>query len=90
MQLQLLLFRFLQSQREARFDMYKQTLSKILPWFFALDHVHYARWLSIHLHDLDILNIVSPTTYTEFNKGTFVTQKSTNRFSTIAHDQVHE
>lgn len=70
--------------------MYKESLCEMLPWFFALDHVHYAHWLSIHLHDLEHLNIASPSTHREFCRGAFVTKRSTHRFSTIAHDQVHE
>lgn len=25
-----------------------EALTKIVPWFFALDHAHYARWTPVH------------------------------------------
>lgn len=34
--------------RSENFSLYKNALKQLLPWFFALDHYHYARWLSIH------------------------------------------
>ena len=49
-------------------------------------HVGY----SVHSHDLSNLQSVSPKTYEEFVKGHFVTQKSSHKFSKLAHDQVHE
>ncbi|WAR30058.1 LOW QUALITY PROTEIN: hypothetical protein MAR_003626 [Mya arenaria] len=90
LQLELLLLRFIQAQREADFELYKESIREILPWYFALDHIHYARWLSVHLRDLDVLNITSLSTFLAFNGGSFVTQKTTRKFSAIAHDQVHE
>ena len=29
----------------------------MLPWIYFLDHVHYARWLSIYLHDLEQVEV---------------------------------
>ena len=57
---------------------------------FALDHIHYSRWLTIHLKDLNDLPVVCPSEYNAFSNGKFVTQKSTHRFSAIPHDQSHE
>ena len=56
----------------------------------ALDHYHYARWLSIHIKDLQQLETSCPSVYRQFMVGHFVTQKSTRKFSTTAHDQIHE
>ena len=49
LQLELLLLAFVRSFREANFELYIDTLSKMVPWFFSLDHTNYARWLPIHL-----------------------------------------
>ena len=57
---------------------------------FSLDHYHYARWMMVHVRDLLALEVNSPTTHSEFIKGNFVTQKTTHKFSALAHDQVHE
>lgn len=90
MDMELLLLKFIRSQREANFDMYIECLREMLPWFFLLDHVHYARWLTVHVQDLTQLQVSNQATFEQFSKGAFVTQKSTRKFSAMAHDQVHE
>jgi hypothetical protein len=50
--LQIILLVFVRSIREGNFTLFVETLKQMIPWFFALDHVHYARWLSIHLKDM--------------------------------------
>ncbi|KAH3875539.1 hypothetical protein DPMN_038807 [Dreissena polymorpha] len=44
MQLEILFFflQFMKSQREANFEMYVECLGKMVPWMFAMNHVHYA------------------------------------------------
>ena len=85
-----LLMKFLHFQREGVYSAYVDSLAEIILWLFTFDHSHYARWLSVHLHDLSNLQSISPNTYEEFVKGHFVTQKSSHKFSKLAHDQVHE
>lgn len=89
-QLELLFLQFLRSQREQNYVAYVESLRKIIPWMFALDHYHYARWMTVHVRDLLALEFNCPTTHAEFLKGNFVTQKTTHKFSALAHDQVHE
>ena len=90
LQLELLFLRFLRGQRELNFKEFIASLLKITPWMFAMDHFHYARWMAVHVMDLLNLQRTSEDTYKEFMKGNFVTQKTNNRFSAMAHDQVHE
>lgn len=47
--LQTTLFIIVKSLRDANFEMYISSLKAIIPWMFALDHVHYERWLSIYI-----------------------------------------
>ena len=51
LQLQLCVLQYIHAVRSADFEDYTQSLTNLMPWFFALDHVHYARWLSVHLRD---------------------------------------
>ena len=44
---------FVRSIREENFELYKKRLKKMLPYFFALDQTHFARWLTIALNDLE-------------------------------------
>ena len=89
-QLELLFLEFLRSQREQNYVAYVESLRKIIPWMFALDHYHYARWMTVHVSDLLALQKKCPSIHAEFLKGNFVTQKSKHKFSALAHDQVHE
>ena len=57
---------------------------------FALDHHHYARWLSVHVRDMKYLKTTHPDIYQEFCKGKFVVKKTNNCFSLMALDQNHE
>ena len=64
---------FLRSIRSRNFELYVLSIAKILPWLFALDHYHYARWLSIHLYDMQRLEQTDPQIHHEFcMKGNFV------------------
>ena len=55
-----------------------------------MEHYHYARWLTVHVTDCQELQNDSPDTHREFVKGNLVTQKSSHKFSALAHDQIHE
>ena len=46
------LFMFTRSIRSTNFVLYKYAIDGLLKWMFALDHFHYARWLSVHLFDM--------------------------------------
>ena len=79
---------FVRAHRERNFSRYVESLKAIVPWFFALDHHNYARWIPVHIHDMESL----PTSiHQEFEEhGHWVVQKTTNRFSAMPIDQAHE
>ena len=84
------MLQFVRSIRERNFKLYNQSLSQIIPWLFALDHINYARWLPVHIADM--LNLIRshPDVYFEFMKGHFAVQKTNKVFSAISIDQCHE
>ena len=90
MQLELLLLVFLRSICQANFPLYVNSIAKMLPWFFALNHQNYTRWLSVHLLDMCTLHQTAPEVACKFNEGFFTVSKSSNRFSAIVIDQAHE
>ena len=51
----------------------------IMPSMFALDHINYARWLSVHLRDMTTLRMQKshPCVYETFASGAFAVRKST-------------
>lgn len=90
LKLQLLALIFVRSIRTGNFQLYIDILTKIVPWFFALDRVHYARWLPIHIRDMVTLHERHPSIHAEFVKGRFVVAKTQKLFSTMSVDQAHE
>ena len=90
LQLQLYIIIYIKAIREADFQLYVEALSKIVPWFFALDHTHYARWIPVHLRDLISLKEYHPSIYEQFMIGNFTVRKSERIFSAIAIDQTYK
>ena len=70
--------------------MYLDALKGLAPWFFALDHTNYARWIPVHLRDMTELHKTHPDVYYEFSIGHFTVQKTKRIFPTIPIDQAHE
>ena len=52
MELELCMLIFVCSLCVASFAMYLDALTELVPWFFALDHTNYARWIPVHLRDM--------------------------------------
>ena len=90
MELELCILTYVRSLREANFAMYLDALTELVPWFFALDHTNYARWVPVHLRDMAELPKTHPNTYRGFNAGHFTVQKTKRIFSSIPIDQAHE
>ena len=70
--------------------MYLDALTELVPWFFALDHTNYARWIPVHLRDMAELANKHPDVFTEFSNGHFTVQKTKRMFSAIPLDKAHE
>ena len=60
------LLRYIRSLREGNFQLYVESLTQLMPWMFALDHTHYALWLSIHIRDMTTLADKHPDVLAEF------------------------
>jgi hypothetical protein len=76
--------------RSLIFDMYIAVLIELMPWFFALDRTHYARWLSVHVRDMQGLQSKYPGLAKEFRAEKFTVCKTDNPFSAMPLDQAHE
>ena len=57
---------------------------------FALDHVHYSRWLPVFLHNIERLEDTNKNIFQNFMEGRFVVTKSGKLFSCIAEGEAHE
>jgi hypothetical protein len=87
---QLTILLFVRSLREGRFCLYKGSIRQLLPYFFALDKYNYARWLTVHLHDMMQLDKTCPSVKGKFEEGSFVVRKTQRKFSALAIDHAHE
>ena len=59
--LEMLLLRFVRLLRSKNFKLFVKCLEEILTFSFALDHLNYVRWLSVHLKDLKSLSSTKPS-----------------------------
>ena len=83
---EILAFTFIRAHRQKSFDLFVKSLESLAPWFFALDHVNYARWIPVHVEDMKSL----PAGIKEQLKSSWVVQKTQNKFSSMPIDQAHE
>ena len=81
---------FIRSLRQSSFDLFIDALTQLVPWFFALNHQNYARWASVHLRDMRLLDSIHPQTSKEFRSGNFTVNTTGRPFSAIGLDQAHE
>ena len=86
-QLEALLFTFIKSLRDADFELFLDCFKSINKWMFSLDHLHYTRWLTVFIKDLEQLN---PEVLNAFKKGYFTVKPIKRIFSNIGIDQAHE
>lgn len=69
LKLELTLLVFIKAIRERNFSLYVSSLEEMIPWFFALDHYHYARWIAVHIRDMKNLYTLNPDTWIKFCEG---------------------
>ena len=61
----------------------------MVPFFFAIDHLNYARWLFVYQKYLKSLSLTNSTIYATFLEKFCVTKTLWN-FSSIPSDNAHE
>ncbi len=85
-QFEILMCIFIRAQRTGNFNLYLDALEALVPWFFALDHINYARWIPVHIRDMKFL----PDSIQDEFQRFWAVQKTSNVFSSIPIDQAHE
>lgn len=68
---------FIRSHREGNFPLYIESLKALVPWFFALNHHNYARWIPIHIRDME--NLPEPIAQEFHENKHWVISKTDNR-----------
>ena len=77
---------FVRAHRSNDFNLFVESLEALVPWFFALDHINYSRWIPIHICDMKSL----PSAVNEDLAQFWVLQKTSHKFSCMPIDQGHE
>ena len=90
LELELTLLKCVQSLRQGDFQLYVDSLVNLVPWFFALGHIHYSRWVPVHIRDMTGLHVSHPNVATKFQNGHFFVKKTLNAFSSLPIDHAHE
>ena len=88
LELEILILEIVRTTREGNFNSYVVSVTALMPWMFALDHVNYARWFSVHVRDMATLHKSHPSVYQKFTSRAFAVQKSKNTFSAIVKGEV--
>jgi hypothetical protein len=86
LRLEIMILIFIKAHRERQFQLFVEILDALAPWFFALDHVNYSRWLPIFINDMKSL----PDEIKDYLPKFWVIQKTEKKFSSIPIDQAHE
>lgn len=90
MNLQRLVLVFISLLRIGNFQLYVESLTKLVSWFFAMNHVNHARWIPINIRDMCSISSLHPHILREFSDGKFVIHKTARPFSAIGIDHAHE
>ena len=86
LEFEILVMIFIHAHRINDFKLYIESLEALAPWFFALDHTNYARWIPIHVRDMKSLS----DDIKGYLEKCWVLRKTQSKFSCIPIDQGHE
>lgn len=67
--LEVVLLSYVRAVRCGDFEVYKDSICSMLPWYFLFDHQNYSRWLSVHLQDLEELHLKARDVFQQFKSG---------------------
>lgn len=62
----------------------------MVPYFFSMDRVNYARWLPVYLSDMNMLESKRPDVYREFMAGSHSVSRSEQPFAQVWPDMALE
>lgn len=79
----LLVLQFVRSVRSSNKSLYLTSLIKTTYYFFALNHVHYARWTPVNIRDRIMLHEMHPGINCHFMENHFTISKASKHFSNI-------
>ncbi|CAH1225893.1 unnamed protein product [Diabrotica balteata] len=85
-----ILLEFQFSERSGNWEIHLSSFRKMLPYFFAFDHVNYSRWGTIYLMDMYKLHGEAPEVHEECMNENFVVKRLNGNFNQLSVDQALE
>ena len=86
-----LLLTFIRATREGNWSLHLECIREMLPWYFAYDHVNYARYLPVYLLHMIQLPETHPEAQMMLENGEFGVQRTTEHgFAQLPIDQTIE
>ena len=85
-----LLLQFIRATRTGDWNLHLACVRKLLPWFYAYDHQHYARYLTMYWCDMVRLPDTNPSASEALKAGDFTATRSSKSFAKVPVDQTIE
>ena len=82
------LLSLIRAERSGNWSLYIESLTSMLPMFYAYDRVNYSRWLPIYICDMVDLEENAPEVHKEFLLGKFSINRTGNPYAAVLTDMV--
>ena len=86
----LVLLQFIKAERTGNWKLHLTATAAMVPHFFAMDRINYARWLPVYLSDMNTLETSHPEVYKEFINGNHSVSHSKEPFAQVWTDMALE
>jgi hypothetical protein len=86
----LLLLQFVKAERTGNWKLHLSATAAMVPHFFSMDRVNYARWLPVYLSDMNMLESHHPEVYQEFMAGSHSVSHLKQPFAQVWPDMALE
>ena len=86
----LVLLQFIKAERTGNWKLHLTATAAMVPHFFAMDRINYARWLPVYLSDMNMLETSHPEVYKEFINGNHSVSHSKEPFAQVWTDMALE
>jgi hypothetical protein len=87
--LELFLLTFVKSLQQSDLGMFIDALTQLALWFSSFHHHSYARWASVHLRDMILLDRLHPNIIQKFKLGKFTVNTTGRPFAAKGLDLAH-
>ena len=81
---------FIRAERTGDWTLHLNATAGMMPYFFAMDRMNYARWLPVYLSDMSSLSETHPEVYEEFMNGNHAVSRSKQAFAQVWTDMALE